>query len=118
MCSKARATPNSPPPSISELVVRIASQKAIFRASSLSNSATKPSEIGPIEDKQREGEVGRLLESRGMRADYDDGGGRGVCSSQEKEFFSTVALTWSSQRKHIKGDGIKSPNRSQTHLAR
>ena len=34
----------------------------------------------------KEREVGRLLESRGMRADYDDGGGgRGVCSPQEKE---------------------------------
>ena len=38
-----------------------------------------------------------LLESRGMRADYDDGGGRGVCSSQEKEVFSTSHLEFAKE---------------------
>ena len=97
MCSKA---PSSPPPFISELVVRIALQKAIFRAF-LSLSPTLQLSLRKLDqlrtNKEREKEVGRLLESRGMRADYDDGGGRGVCSSQEKEVFSTSHLEFAKE---------------------
>ena len=97
MCSKA---PSSPPPFISELVVRIALQKAIFRAF-LSLSPTLQLSLRKLDqlrtNKEREKEVGRLLESRGMRADYDDGGGRGVGSSQEKEVFSTSHLEFAKE---------------------
>ena len=90
--------PNSP--SISVLVLRIASQKAIFRVSPLSNSATKPSEIGPIEDKQRER---GLLESPGMRADYDEGARKVFARLKKRRSF--LPLTFSSQKNHIRADG-------------